>query len=592
MRTSFSSFPRRSTGFSLIEMLLALGIVITISGLILTGIRRDNEGAQAKAVGEQLKLVGTALNTYVALRYDTIVAHVPGTGDIGEPGTAADPGPRTCTNAGGGVVLCTITSETLRRNGLLPNSFSGRNAYGAQYLYQLRVEGVAPNRTVNGIVVTDTPYLTGSTTRFDLLGQAMLSAGVDSGMTRSVADRVEGYNGSWAEQGFPVVDSVGLLAYRVGYGTSGYAAYLRRDGAASMTGNLDMDGNNIDDVNRLTARRTLLTDNDPNALTFGSAVGSETAAVGTFGAGATAQLSLRHSNKVRVETMAGAAGTLEAGAVNATTVNAVTSIQSQGTLASTGNLTVGGNGTVAGGLGVGTTAPNTGEITANGIIRSNNQIQAVQLSVGSNPSGVPDAANTLIAAGAVFFNNPSNTTLRKGFQLDAGGTTIQMVNNTNLLTGGNIRSGTSSVDTKLTVGSGITVDASTLPVAGASCTGTFGEIRRATTGELVQCLADGGAGRYWKAMGLSGDSTIDATAGASQCTGAGAAINPTASTSTCPAGSVLLGGGYEASGAPRAAPIRSFRSGNSWVVYAGATDPYGTGATATSCFQAKAVCSR
>lgn len=250
---------RHVTGFSLLEVFLALGLALLLGGMAIERIKRDNESAQARAVGEQLNAVGNALNSYIAMRFNQITA---GTSVAGA-GTADDPGPRTCASSG--TTWCWITSDTLRRNGLLPLSFTGRNAYGADYNYIIRVGGVSPSWTVDGIALTNAPYMVGNTSpRYDLLGEAMLAAGADAGMTRTSPSMFEGLNGGWQDTGFGAMMSAmttnpgqtvasGLIGMRAGFGSAGYAAYLRTDGGNNMTGNLNLGTHDITNAANITA---------------------------------------------------------------------------------------------------------------------------------------------------------------------------------------------------------------------------------------------------------------------------------------------------------------------------------------------------
>lgn len=234
------TLPRRVQGFSLLEVLLAVTIAIGLGSMQLGQLKRDTENRHAQVVGEQLRMVGNALNSYVARQYGNITAMA----SVTAPGLPDDPGPRECNAS---TKICTITSDTLRRSGFLPATFSGRNAYGSTYTYYIRVGGASPNWTVDGVVVTTDPYSVGGAVRDDLVGVAMLSAGADSGTTRSVATQINGYNGSWLETGFPV-NQLGLLAYRVGYGSFNNSTYLRVDGTLPMTGDLDLGEHNIKGV--------------------------------------------------------------------------------------------------------------------------------------------------------------------------------------------------------------------------------------------------------------------------------------------------------------------------------------------------------
>jgi hypothetical protein len=118
----------------------------------------------------------------------------------------------------------------------------------------LRREGVAPNYVINGLVSTDNSWIDGGKIRYDLLGKAMYAAGIDSGMTKS-ATQADGYKGQWSEisANFSAINKAGLLVYRVGYDSSMYSVYLRRDGTLPMTGSLNMGGNDINAAKNITA---------------------------------------------------------------------------------------------------------------------------------------------------------------------------------------------------------------------------------------------------------------------------------------------------------------------------------------------------
>lgn len=247
LSTPRKSLPKRSQkGFSLLEVLLAVTIAIGLGSMQLGQLKRETETKQAQIVGQQIRMVGNALNAYMAQHYGSIVAM----GSYPAPGDAEHPGPVVC-NPGTGI--CTITSDTLRRAGLLPASFSGRNSYGSTYNYYIRVTGPTDYWRVDGVVVTNDPYTVGGAVRHDMIGAAMLEAGADSGSTRTVANQINGYNGTWLETSFPQVNQIGLLAYRAGYGSSNNSAYLRVDGSLPMSNNLKMTAENVTDPNLMNS---------------------------------------------------------------------------------------------------------------------------------------------------------------------------------------------------------------------------------------------------------------------------------------------------------------------------------------------------
>lgn len=535
---SFLSSRRQQSGFGLLEVLLAVGLTLLIGALSIDAIRTSGENHQAEAAGEQLKGVGQALNTYVAMRYDKIVTltniggscpDINNTTDITMQGDGNDPGPRCCTGSATDPdgALCTINSDTLRRNGLLPNSFSGYNSYGARYQYRIRVVANAPNYIVDGIVFTDQPYVTtGTAPRYDLLGTAMQIAGADSGMTRSVATRVEGLNGAWSETKYPDINKLGLLAYRVGYGTSGYAAYLRLDGSTAMTGDLQLGADtntrhnitNVADINAKTA--TLIgtgTDNQAAMIMSNKNLGTTYFMPVTTG-GEQGALSIQNAKGVDIADTAGGWGTLKAGTINAQTA-----------------------------------------LTSNGYITANNYISA---------------GGDITSTGG----NLNVTTSGKGLILSGGGgwymsdnTWVRSVGDKGVYTGGEMRAGTLTADGKLQVAG--TASPNT------ACTNTAGyvSIVKSTAGnELLQCRNS-----LWTTLGTTSSVVMGAIVG-----------NNATSTVVCPVGTAITGGGYSLINyapvypdATSNAPDRSAPSGNGWTIFTG-------GAPGNSTFRPYAVCAQ
>lgn len=586
--------PRRHSqrGFTLLEVLLAIGISLALGAAALTDLRRDNESKQAMAVGQQLSTVGQAVNTYLALHYTHIVALTNVTG----AGSSDDPGPRTCTaNAGtspfggGSSSICTITTDTLVRSGLLPVSFSGRNAFGAQYNIYIRVTGTA-TPIVDGMVITDTPYTTGGGVRYDLLGQAMQVAGADSGMTRTLANTLEGLNGTWRDEAWPSVthagvtypglNARGLLAYRSGYGSSGYAAYLRLDGSTPMTSNLQMGGNNIVDVNNFVGRRAQLQGNpdgtDGETLTLrADPTNNESVDRTAFVTGA-GTISIRNRNGVSFQNLAGTAGAnVSTGALTASGALIVTGDSgTNGDITATHNV-LATNDVIArnrieanNGLNVtggGAVITGNSSVTGNLTVAGTNTLTAYNIVANNavNAGGYTLSGSGLSNGGAAWFYDNAVTAWRttSGLQID-----------------GQTRTNRLAVDTTATVGTSLELTGSGGTVtAGAACAvnGTF---RRATTGVVVQCING-----YWQSNGLQ---TVIATA---NVTANGGFVTGTAN---CPTGTKLVGGGYAllsrvsgGGGLDSESPSISAPNGNGWEVRTGETNGAGT------VFQARALCS-
>ncbi|GKV84827.1 hypothetical protein PEC301296_11390 [Pectobacterium carotovorum subsp. carotovorum] len=233
-------------GFSLLELVLVLGVGATMGLIKFQDMKSEQENILASAVGQQIKQVGEAVNGYINIRYDKLSTL------SNAAGNGSDPGPRTCSGN-----ICEITYTTLINEGLLPSTFSGQNAQKSAYKIILKRDGISPNYVVNGLITTTIPWKEGAKIRYDLLGKAMLSAGIDSGMTKS-ATVASGYEGQWSEKtsDFRNISSEGLLAYRTGFNSAMYTVYLRRDGTLPMTGDLNMGGKSIGNTKNITASGT------------------------------------------------------------------------------------------------------------------------------------------------------------------------------------------------------------------------------------------------------------------------------------------------------------------------------------------------
>ncbi|MBH3084486.1 prepilin-type N-terminal cleavage/methylation domain-containing protein [Serratia marcescens] len=237
---------RNCQGFTLVELILTLAVIAAISFISFQSMNRDFEEKQAASIGEQIRNVGTGVNNYIVNHYDVLSKLENSTG------TPQDMGPRTCTTT---TSTCEITTQTLVNEGMLPPVFNGKNIYGSGYKIIISRKGSAPYWNISALVATDTPLSRSGSIRYDLLGKAMQTAGIDSGMTRTSSTKVDGYKGSWSatQTEFSNINKQGLLAYIAGYGSNSYSAFLRRDGTLPMTGDLNMGTKNIYGAANITA---------------------------------------------------------------------------------------------------------------------------------------------------------------------------------------------------------------------------------------------------------------------------------------------------------------------------------------------------
>ncbi|WP_417306371.1 tail fiber protein [Enterobacter roggenkampii] len=242
-------------GFSLLELTLVLGVGTMVAFMKFQDMKNEQESIMASAVGQQMKQIGEAVNGYINIRYDKLSTL------SNAAGTGTDPGPRTCSGS-----VCEITYQTLINEGLLPSTYTGTNANKSSYKIILKRDGTSPNFVINGLITTSTAWIEGSKTRYDLLGNAMQTAGIDSGMTKTTSI-ASGYSGQWTETSanFNNITSAGQLAFRVGFNSALYSVYLRRDGTLPMTGDLNLDGHNINNVDALNATGNITTTGDLQA---------------------------------------------------------------------------------------------------------------------------------------------------------------------------------------------------------------------------------------------------------------------------------------------------------------------------------------
>lgn len=596
------SRPQSQRGFTLLEVLLAIGVSLSIGGVALTELQRTNASQQARAVGQQAAMVGRALNTYVALRYHTLI-NLEEVDGVGDP---SDPGPRYCTpNAGtmngNPFGICTITTDTLIRSGLLPTSFSGRNAFGADYHLYIRVMGSSPNWIVEGLAVTDQPYTTGGGNRYDLLGQAMQEAGADSGMTRTLTTTIEGLNGTWRDNSwpsvthngitYPGVNQLGLLGVRAGYGTSGYAAYLRLDGSTPMTGNLDMDSNDIVDVGTITAQHGVFQGTGTEAAI---SINATTPANRTDLMAGAGTLALRNANGFHFENLDGSAG----GNVQLGQLTASSSITADGDISTDQNLSAGAGLTVAGNASVGGTMGVTGALTAGSVSTTNNG-NITATGTGAVIGYRLEGSQAVLAGGLAADAN--------GYRIDSSGirsrsnasnpywfydsvaSTPAWRTTGNVQVDQNLRTNNLDVDTISRFGGRINMTgsyAADLVTVNTACNSSFhaGQLRRTTDANapIVTC-SDG----LWRRLGTGQTSTANSATVSSPGIGGGTVL----ATASCPTGTRVVGGGYVlvsflplGGGYDGNAPSQSYPNGSTgWTI---ALDQR----TGNSSFQARAVC--
>lgn len=233
----------KQKGFSLIELLLAIGIMSIAFIGIISYLSRMAEQTRAEAVGEQISEVGKALSNYINRESGTLLSCLPADSMIQSPSLDF------LTQSKGTTV---VGACTLNNRQFLPSTFPNINMFRSGFNVYIRNNA---SGSLNGLVLTDAPVTdpgaVANTVRYDWIGSAMRKAGAQSGMTFvTSATTLNGLGGGWAlnSADFPAINQLGLLGYRVGYQGTYDDIYLRLDGAYPMRGNLNMGNYNINNA--------------------------------------------------------------------------------------------------------------------------------------------------------------------------------------------------------------------------------------------------------------------------------------------------------------------------------------------------------
>lgn len=228
-------------GITILEVLIAISIMTMFSTLKFIEIKKDSEKILSENIASQLKQIAGATNAFINLKYKDIIE--------GKTDNSYD---MSCPNSS----TCKIKISTLENEKLLPNNYSQKNIFGSTYDIILKKEGNAPNYMINGVVLLNDSLKIKkgqSTPNKVINGMALQKIGMDGAVSDDKGD-LNGYYGSWKRKlsDFGIANKEGLLAVNVGYSSNMYSIYLRRDGSLPMTGNLNLGGNDINNIKDIT----------------------------------------------------------------------------------------------------------------------------------------------------------------------------------------------------------------------------------------------------------------------------------------------------------------------------------------------------
>lgn len=315
----YKNSPTKNRGFTLLEVLFAL--VISIMGISFALWSKVNEvrTENAKAQGDALVTLSNSVATYMTNNFQSLV---------------------NSTAITGVASIYAPTIPELITAGLLSNNFSVNNFYGTGYavaISKVPAACVVPacdlSSLVNltgGIIDYRTGLVDGPT-----LGQAIARMGGNGGFSdRATPATIKGSSGSWSIANPVIVAGVavpGVIAIRGGYGSAGFAQFLRRDGTLPMTGQLNMGSQNISNANAINSN------------------------------------SIANASGITTQTLATTAAVTVGGALNVAGLTSTNGLSNSGNFTNTGSATVGGA-LAVGGLTSTNGIANTGNLTNSGNI--------------------------------------------------------------------------------------------------------------------------------------------------------------------------------------------------------------------------------
>lgn len=364
--------------FSLVEIMLVLVIVSMMSVLKMSEVKTEQQNRQAKALGEQVKNIAKATNSYINLNYDEIVK-------LKSDPSNSDHSPIQCNAAS---FSCKITIATLINAHLLNKGISAKSVLGNDFEIEIVRTGESPNYMLKGIVLSSGVSNKTKEADWIMLGKALEQIGIDGGLMKKQGE-FSGYYGNYklSPTEYPSLkNKKELIGSVVGYSANLYSLYLRRDGTLPMSGNLNMDLHNIDHVNTLNALTVNTDDLKSKKISSDEIVANNSL-----------------TSKLKTDLL----GRTTIGGdylnINAANINIENNVVMKKELNLLGNLTVGGaNNTIKNTLNT-QTIKNTGNVNIDGL-----------LSVGGNIAGNKDIlASGNIKGNEISGNNASITGVTK-----------------------------------------------------------------------------------------------------------------------------------------------------------------------------------
>lgn len=223
-RVTRSSRYRQRGDISLVGLTLTATISMMMAGAALWGQRQDMLSDLRKSQGQLLFDIGNGYNSFIVNHYAALVG---GTAVSGVTNPYAP------------------TIAEIQATGDLPTSYQPTSVSGLPYIASLQktpasCTGGACN--ITGLVCVNGAITDPSTGQPQPLGDAVAGVGADGLASDSISPgTLMGRNGALIIAN-PLGNVAGTLCMQVGYNTSGWSQFVRKDGSVAMEGDLNFRG--------------------------------------------------------------------------------------------------------------------------------------------------------------------------------------------------------------------------------------------------------------------------------------------------------------------------------------------------------------
>jgi hypothetical protein len=256
-RATRSNRSRQRGEISLVGLTLTATISMMMAGAALWAQRQDMLSNLRKSQGQMLFDIGNGYNSYIVNHFSALVS---GTAISGVSNPMAP------------------SIADIQTTGDLPASYQPTSLTGLPYIASL--QKVPPGCTGGACNITGLACVNGaitdpSTGQPQPLGEAIAGVGADGLASDTMSpSTLWGRNGALSVAN-PLGSVAGTLCMQVGYNTSGWSQFVRKDGSIGMEGDFNLAGtnsvkHNINNVNSLNAQSAAVNNGGAGQLTLGS----------------------------------------------------------------------------------------------------------------------------------------------------------------------------------------------------------------------------------------------------------------------------------------------------------------------------------